>query len=404
MTARSRGKTGTLLAGLVVVCLAAAMAAAQAARPGESPHDWLEGVRQLPAAARATAIEARIASAGGTPIIGDATVLFLVAHAGASPPRIVGDIMPRDHRVTQDARATAMSRIEGTPWFALELPMLPHGRFTYLVDRGRGLERDPRNPRQLVDGGGVFSEARAADYQMPDEVIDALARGDPFARVEHHHLTGLREPGRHDVFVHRPRGSGPAPLPTVYFLDGSNWIRHGLATTLLDALIERKVIDPLVAVFVDFDAAGRAVASSEAHRTLMDVVIPMIEARYPVSRRPADRGIVASAAAAPQAIAASLSGPSCCGFAALFGPAIPDPGGIPASPDRMPVEFVVVSGVYDARWQAGAGPVAARLRARSRRVMERHVPQGTGFVVWREFLGMALAEFDALEHRQARQR
>ena len=78
-------------------------------------------------------------------------------------------------------------------------------------------------------------------------------------------------------------------------LDGGDYLRYASAATVLDNLIHRGDLPPIVAAFSD--PGERLVEYADDprhHRHLIDELVPALEAQFPLAANPAGRCVMGS--------------------------------------------------------------------------------------------------------------
>lgn len=159
-----------------------------------------------------------------------------------------------------------------------------------VVKDGRGeWIRDPLNPREARDPFGANSVAIGAGYDTPDWI-----EPDPEARAgTTEEVIFRRTPFGDDrrVTVYKParfRESRRYPLLVVH--DGGDYLKYSSLKTVLDNLIHRQEVAPLVAALsypgdrmVEYPDDPRHV------EFVADQMVPWLEERYPLFGNPANR-------------------------------------------------------------------------------------------------------------------
>ncbi len=190
---------------------------------------------------------------------------------------------------------------------------LPPGTFSYgfLVNcassTGAGCTElaDPANPPWNDGPSGTVGSAE------PDSQVYVPA--DPeFAPVSYWwqsparvrgHLTdvsypspeSVTPPGQHPLAIYTPPGYDPhrtIRYPTLYLSHGAggnevDWSTQGAAASILDHLIDARLIQPMVVVMTDFN--GLTSLPGGYVTDLLQDVIPYVQAHYDVSSQPDDR-------------------------------------------------------------------------------------------------------------------
>jgi enterochelin esterase-like enzyme len=186
-----------------------------------------------------------------------------------------------------------LARIEGTNVWYLDLEIPPRSRIEYKLEIRRGEHnkwiRDPQNPHLARDPFGANSVLQGAGYEIP-----AWTRPDPKAR-----------PGTLEPFSMRSEAFGQArtghlylparfrrtrQYPLLVIHDGSDYLKYSGLKVVLDNLIERLEIPPLIAVFVDSPDRLREYANDERHaRFLTEELAPRLAKKLPIIDTPRGR-------------------------------------------------------------------------------------------------------------------
>lgn len=129
--------------------------------------------------------------------------------------------------------------------------------------------------------------------------------------------------------VYEP-GTSADTLPVLFVTDGPEYIRSGRMTRVLDRLIERQEIDPLLVVFVDARDPDKPQLNRRNNQFLCNPdylrfyqreLIPAIESAYPVSRDRESRGILGLSFGATNAACFGLLGPETFSKIGMHSPA-----------------------------------------------------------------------------------
>lgn len=174
---------------------------------------------------------------------------------------------------------------------AIKLPADARIEYKFLVDGEWML--DPWNPLRVINGiGGINSAIEMPGYRHdPRLQISGSVR-----RLDNLLLEGKALPGTRRLQIYTPPKMQAGKLyPTLYFQDGSDYIQRAQLPWLLDRMIMAGEIPPVIAVCIDPLNRSREYACNPAYgHLLLDEILPLIEARYPVSRRWQDRTMVGS--------------------------------------------------------------------------------------------------------------
>ncbi len=187
-------------------------------------------------------------------------------------------------------------------WFVtLEIP--PRSRVEYKLERNGELIEDPLNPLRARDPFGANSVVHTPGYEVPDWI-----RADPEARegtLDDHVIE------RRHVRVYLParfRKTRRYPLLVVH--DGDDYLRYTGMKVILDNLIHRLEIPDLVVAFTSSGDRLREYADDPAHaRWLTEVLVPRLEALYPLLGKPQGRGLMGASFGAVASLAAAWRAP-----------------------------------------------------------------------------------------------
>jgi enterochelin esterase family protein len=197
-------------------------------------------------------------------------------------------------------------------WFLVE--ELPSGsRIEYKLevvrDGDRKLIRDPLNPHLAHDPFGANSVLHGRGYETPDWVFE-----DPEARpgeiiglaLESEYLAATRE-----LQIYLPprlRKSQRYPLLVVH--DGPDYLHYSSLKTVLDNLIYRHEVAPLIAVLTHSPDRLVEYAADPRHAAfVVEEVVPAIEARLPIDPRPETRGLMGASFGAVAALSTAWMHP-----------------------------------------------------------------------------------------------
>lgn len=198
------------------------------------------------------------------------------------------------HWLFGTAAAREMERLAGSDlWFVtLDLPAESRVEYRFQPTVGAHAEwiLDPLNPRTVRDPFGVWSVCHGTGYRRPPWTIEDPAVG----RGEVQPVRIGAGPGRGDVRVYTPVGfRGTRRYPLLVALDGGDYLRYADARVVLDNLIERRDIPPLIAAFVDPRKRVLDYTNSAAYASyLVEELVPELGRQFPLRERAEDRGLM----------------------------------------------------------------------------------------------------------------
>jgi enterochelin esterase family protein len=206
--------------------------------------------------------------------------------------------------------AVPFERLPGADLWYLVQEIPERSRVEYKLEVQAGglsrLIRDPLNPLLAHDPFGANSVCHGAGYVEPDWVA-----GDPEAR-----------PGRIERFGVPARQLGDRERPLAVYLlarfrearrypllvvhDGEDFLRFASLRTVLDNLIHRNEVAPLIVALTQSPDRLREYAADERHgRWLAEELVPWLEARFPLLPGAGDRGLMGASFGAVAAFAAA---------------------------------------------------------------------------------------------------
>ena len=210
-----------------------------------------------------------------------------------------------------------LTLIPGTDLWFLTLDLPERSRMEYkleVVVHGHAqLLRDPLNPNLAHDPYGANSVVHGAGYVVPD-----WTEPDPEARCGHVEELALHS----DVFGDERTGRLYVPArfresrryPLLIVHDGSDFARFASLDTVLDNLIHRLEVAPMVVAMIDPNQRLAEYADDERHgRFLAEELVPHLEANYPIERDSSSRGLLGASFGAVAALSAAWRHPGVFG-------------------------------------------------------------------------------------------
>jgi enterochelin esterase-like enzyme len=389
-------------AGALVLC-AAAWGLLLASRRGEPPSNGLESViADIEAGRRTTPLISEPAADGG------ARVTFLARRVAGRVPRIVSDVTGWGEQAdgTFDFAVGAMAPVGRTDWYSLDADVAPRARIEYLIAYAPTDYRlDPHNPRHSAGperGGAPASEFVMPGYVPPQEYADLPAS--PAGLLTEASMESPALGGTCRLIVHTPAGYAErGDYPLAVFLDP----RSSLVARVLDWLIARQAIEPIVSVFVVPKLRGDAGWTSVQMRAFLTGELPAwMASHYGVTRSAARRAIVGISFGAKDALDAALNcsggpvgpGTPACGAPAFERLGLLIPGrrigraDIDAAGGRRSrrLRVAILAGRYDhANVETARGLRQALVQAGDA-VDYVEVPEGHSAVTWTSHVGGVL--------------
>ncbi|MGE0863851.1 MAG: alpha/beta hydrolase, partial [Vicinamibacterales bacterium] len=314
--------------------------------------------RQLPGMEsdqREAAIETFIAARGGTPIVENQTrLVFFARDVNGATPRVVGDFnawaaTPQGY----DANIGKMTRIDGTTWSYLEGTSYTNARVEYIFFFGEEAAADPLNPRAVQAYAGPRSEVRMPFWVANPEVDDQaeVPAGELVAETVVSRALG----GPRRVWFYLPPGYSATDTlyPVMYVLDGANYVEKMEVPRVLDRLIARQAIPPVIAVFSEpADRQEEYTRNPRWRSFISSELVPLVDKRFRTFPAPDHRIILGSSLAAYGAVDLAVEFPSVFGLCAAIAPPEQVASVIAnqahARAAAVSIRFFVLGGVYDA--------------------------------------------------------
>ncbi len=190
----------------------------------------------------------------------------------------------------------AFTRVAGSDLWYLTVQLPEGARIDYKLEvRHNGRRRlinDPLNPYRSHDPFGTNSVVAGPGYRRPEWTEPDPAV--PAGRLVDVPVASAALGGTRMVRVYLPAGHDEArrhPLVAVH--DGSEYLTYSALGTVLDNLVHRGEVAPLVAVLVDPGQRNREYTGDDRHAAfLAEEVLPAVEAAASVSGDPRDRAVM----------------------------------------------------------------------------------------------------------------
>lgn len=209
--------------------------------------------------------------------------------------------------------APPLTRLANTDlWYVvLELPERSRIEYKFaVVDKGeKRWIHDPFNPQTASDPFGFNSVCCTQGYETPEWTFpDGEARP---GSLEEHEINSHAFGGVRPLWVYLPARFRPTrTYPLLIVHDGMDYLRYAALRTVLDNLIHRLEIPPMIVALTQaVDRLDEYAASEDHGRFLVDDVLPYLENRYPLSQRKAHRGLMGASFGAVASLATAWQYP-----------------------------------------------------------------------------------------------
>ncbi len=325
-----------------------------------STRELLRDIGNEPEAERGAALERFITARGGTPVVeNQSRAVFFVQDVNGETPRIVGDFNNWAAGSNGlDPTVGVPTRIEGTDWSYLESTIYTNARAEYVLLFASETRPDPRNPRIVATYAGPRSEVRMPQWIAQPEVDDRTAV--PEGAVTAETLASRALAGSRRVWFYTPPGYETSQewYPVVYVLDGGNYVERMGTPAILDRLIARKAIAPVVAVFVEPGERQEEYSRNARWRAFMtSELVPLVDKRFRTFPAPEKRVVLGSSTSAYGAVDLAVEFPGVFGLCAALAPPAQTTTVITNQAKGQEairaVRFFVMAGTYDSMANGG---------------------------------------------------
>jgi len=194
--------------------------------------------------------------------------------------------------------AWSMESIPGTDLWYLPRVFERDARIDYafVINGSSSLTLDTKNPRKVAGGYGEKSELVMPDYIDPPEI--KLYKGIPHGTLYDSTVLSLSLGNTRTIRIYTPPGYNPAASDSyavALFQDGPEWLNFCNAANILDYLIDKKRIQPIIGVFVppvDRNAEYGGAQKELYAAFIANVVMQYIDARYKTKKTPESRAVI----------------------------------------------------------------------------------------------------------------
>jgi enterochelin esterase family protein len=208
-------------------------------------------------------------------------------------------------------------RIPHTDAFYLPLDLPRRARVEYkleVVREGRGRwTQDPRNPRRAYDPFGSNSVCPASSYEDPEwTTADGHARK---GTMQEGSLHSEQWGGERHYRVYVPYGARAGKrYPLLLVHDGDDYLRFAGMETVLDNLIHRHEVAPLLVCFTSGVARNAEYAANPKQADFLATeLLPHLRRRFAVLERPEFHGIMGASFGAVSSLFAAVRHPGVWG-------------------------------------------------------------------------------------------
>jgi enterochelin esterase family protein len=233
-----------------------------------------------------------------------------------------------------------MRRVDATTLWYVVLKVPQRSRINYQIEvvRGGYVERfnDPLNPKLSHSPFGAMSVCFSFGYITPDWTFPDP--DGPAGELTEFIMNSAALQRDCQVTLYLPAGfRRTASYPLLVLHDGGDFLQYSAAKVVLDNLIQRGDIVPVVAAFLHPKDRLVEYANSAAHaRFLTEELLPHLQTEFPLARNRSSRILLGASFGAIAALSTACSSPHTYGSLVLmsgsfvFADAGTDHGGGPA--------------------------------------------------------------------------
>lgn len=213
--------------------------------------------------------------------------------------------------------APAFTRLGATDLWHLTVAIPEGSRIEYKFDvingGTHGWINDPLNPLVAEDPFGANSVCQAYGYETPEWSLPDEAA--PSGRLEELNVASAAFGGRRELRVYLPAGFRDDEIyPLVVAHDGEDFAAYAGLATVLDNLIQRSDIAPVVVALTQSPDRIREYTDDPRHAAfLCEELLPALHARYPLRDEAAGRALMGASLGAVASLTAAWRRPGVFG-------------------------------------------------------------------------------------------
>jgi len=231
-----------------------------------------------------------VAQQPGFPIIEGNDVYFLTK-SDSTQPYILADFNGfLNPRYTEDKSIGLMRPIGKTTWYYFRKMLKPDAVINYKYTDGNTEWLDKHNDDERINFGDSVSFIRLGPNHNPIESTSTEKRGKSIT----HSIESVIQNHTRTIHVYLPPNyESEQELSSVYFHDGSFFTKEMNVPDILDNLISKELIKPIVAVFDNPVVRGKEYRGDSAYREyIIKELIPYISKSYKVSEFADKRAVI----------------------------------------------------------------------------------------------------------------
>jgi enterochelin esterase family protein len=302
---------------------------------------------------------------------------------------------------------TKGKRVGKSDIWILETTLPKNARIDYkIVLNNKNWILDPDNPYQQMSGFGPNSELRMPDWVYPEETIrdKKISRG----KLDSNKLISSKYLNYSINYrVYTPKGyDSLLKMPTIYVTDGHEYAddEKGSMLIVLDNLIAKKKIRPVIAVFIDpreplnprnNRRQSEYVLNENFVRFVCDELVPRIDSNYKTNKSENERAILGTSLGGINSTYFGFTRPDIFHLIAIQSPAYgasPRLYDIMKNSPRLPLKIFLSTGIiYDG--ENITRKVRDELEKWGYKICYKEVNEGHSWGNWRALLDYMLIYF-----------
>jgi len=255
---------------------------------GQCVTEFFQKLNLLPVTERQARVDSFLNTKVNFPLVESDTLVHFIYTGNEKSVALAGD-------ATGWAPKAGFIRLPGTTLWYYSAFYPADSRLDYkLVINGVNWILDPKNTHTCLSGMGNNSELRMPEYIAPPETqyYKDIPHGSTYDTV---FQSQLLENGRL-VRIYLPPGYqvSKGPYPVILFHDGLDYYNLAQTNNILDYLIDKQIIEPVIALFVPAVERSSEYAGAKMEKFsgfITTELMPVISSHYPISKDPAKRAM-----------------------------------------------------------------------------------------------------------------
>jgi enterochelin esterase-like enzyme len=359
-------------------------------------NTFFNRVMGVPEPERTAIVDSFMATISSFPFIEEKTIVNFLYRGNANTVTVPGDANG------YNANAAPMDRIPGTNLWYMEATFEPDARLEYkfCINDSTWIA-DSLNPRFIDGGFGPNSVFAMPDYIEPPEIefYPDILHGTLSSQTISSTILG----NSRTIKVYLPPTYVTAvndSFPVVLFHDGIGYIDLAMVNNVIDYLLSKNRIRPVIGVFVppvnrENEYAFNNTTNFESF--IIDELMPIIDAQYRTSRDPASRAMVGISFGALITTQICYNRPESFGLCAPFSPAY-WPNGMEVYNNifygpKKDIKVYLDWGTYEGSIMMDATFLKDKLMTKGYEITWNDWNEGHSWGSWRAHLDIALEYF-----------